>query len=177
MKLIKLDDASQYYQKVKNYLLQYEAANCLILAMSKSFSKSLSSGEMNAANQPYMVVVEHNQAMVATAIQTPPRNLILAKLSNSEAIELIAEDLATNLQSLPGLIASKAEAESFFNIWHNLTGQSPQLDVAMRIHQLRDSQIKNHAKIKWNYKKYRQTIYLVRVNVGFDFRLLSFLVL
>lgn len=42
---------------------------------------------------------------------------------------------------------------------------------------LREFQIKNHARIKRSHKKYRQTIYLVRVNVGFDFRLLSFLVL
>ena len=153
MKLIKLDDASQYYQKVKNYLLQYEAANCLILAMSKSFSKSLSSGEMNAANQPYMVVVEHNQAMVATAIQTPPRNLILAKLSNSEAIELIAQDLATNPQSLPGVIAPKAEAESFINTWHNFTGQSHQLDVAMRVHQLSQIQSITSARGKLRLAK------------------------
>jgi predicted GNAT family acetyltransferase len=141
MKLIKLDDASQYYQKVKNYLLQYQAANCLILGISKS----LSSSEMNAANQPYMVVVEHNQSIVATAIQTPPRNLILAKLSNSVAIELIAQDLTTNLQSLPGVIAPKAEAKIFINIWHDLTGQSYQLDVAMRIHQLSQMQSIAHA--------------------------------
>jgi predicted GNAT family acetyltransferase len=141
MKLTKFDDAAQYYQRVENYLLQHEAANCLILGMSKG----LVGGEANTANQPYMVVVEHNQSIVATAIQTPPRNLILAKPSNSEAIELIAQELASNPQSLPGVIAPKAEAKIFINIWHNLTTQSHQLDVAMRVHQLSQMQLIAHA--------------------------------
>jgi predicted GNAT family acetyltransferase len=132
MKLTKLGDANRYYQRVENYLLQNEAGNCLILGMSKG----LVGGETNTANQPYLVFVEQDRSIVATAIQTPPRNLILAKPSHSEAVELISQDLATNPQSLPGVIAPKAEAESFINTWHNLTGQSHQLDVAMRVHQL-----------------------------------------
>lgn len=136
MKLTKFDDAAQYYQRVENYLLQHEAANCLILGMSKG----LVGGEANSANQPYMVVVEQDRSIIATAIQTPPRNLILAKPSDSQAIKLIAEELATNPQSLPGVIASKAEAKTFVDTWHNLTGQLSKLNVAMRVHQLNQVQ-------------------------------------
>lgn len=141
MKLTKFYDAAQYYQRVENYLLQHEAANCLILGMSKG----LVGGEANSANQPYMVVVEQDRSIITTAIQTPPRNLILAKPSDSQAIKLIAQDLVTNPRSLPGVIASKAEAESFINIWHDLTAQSHQLDVAMRVHRLSQMQSIAHA--------------------------------
>jgi uncharacterized protein len=141
MKLTKFHDAAQYYQRVENYLLQHEAANCLILGMSKG----LVGGEANTANQTYMVVVEQDRSIVATAIQTPPRNLILAKPSNSQAIKLIAEDLTANSKLLPGVIASKAEAEIFINIWHDLTAQSHQLNVAMRVHQLNQMQSIAHA--------------------------------
>jgi uncharacterized protein len=141
MKLTKFYDAAQYYQRVENYLLQYEAANCLILGISKG----LVGGEANSANQPYMVVVEQDRSIITTAIQTPPRNLILAKPSNSQAIKLIAEDLTANSKLLPGVIAPKAEAKTFVDTWHNLTAQSHQLDVAMRVHQLNQMQLIAHA--------------------------------
>jgi predicted GNAT family acetyltransferase len=103
-------------------------------------SKGLVGGEANSANQPYMVVVEQDRSIIATAIQTPPRNLILAKPSNSQAIKLIAEDLTPNSKLLPGVIASKAEAKTFVDTWHNLTGQLSKLNVAMRVHQLNQVQ-------------------------------------
>jgi uncharacterized protein len=152
MKLTKFHDVVQYYQnyqKVENYFLGYETANCLILSMSKG----LVGGETNTVNQPYMVVVEQDRSIVATAIQTPPRNLILAKPSHSAAVELIAQDLATNPQSLPGVIAPKAEAESFINTWHNLTGQLHQLDVVMRVHRLSQIQSITSARGKLRLAK------------------------
>ena len=42
---------------------------------------------------------------------------------------------------------------------------------------LREFQIKNHARIKQSYKKYRQTIYPIQVNDKFDFPPFPFLVL
>jgi uncharacterized protein len=132
MKLTKFNDASLYYQNVEKYLLKHEAANCLILGIAKG----LSSGEINFANSPYLAVIENNQTIVATGIQTSPRKVILAKSGNIEAIRLIAEDLATNSPSLPGVIAPKAEAESFIKTWKTLTENSSKLEVAMRIHQL-----------------------------------------
>lgn len=134
MKLTRFDDASHYYhyQQVKKYLLEHEAANCLILGIARG----LSCGEINSVSKPYLSIVENNQTILATAIQTPPRNLILAKSGNTEAVELIAKDLASNFLSLPGVIAPKAEAENFVRTWKSLTGKSSKLELAMRIHQL-----------------------------------------
>ncbi len=108
-----------------------------LLTVSLGIAKGLSCGEINSTSNPYLSVVENSKTIVATAIQTSSnRKLILAKSGNIEAVELIAEDLATNSLSLPGVIAPKAEAESFVKTWKSLTGKSSKLEVAMRIHQL-----------------------------------------
>ena len=111
-------------------MLSSEAIHCLILGISKGLCRP-----QNDASQPYLTVVENNKSIVATAIQTPPRKLILSRAIATEAVELIARDLANNFH-LPGVIAPKIEAETFIDSWQHLTGQSCRLDVAMSVHQL-----------------------------------------
>ena len=142
MKLTRFDNPSHYYQKVESYLIQHEAVHCLLLGIAKALCRP----QKDDANLPYLAVVEEdNQNLVATAIRTPPRKLILSQSVTLEAVESIATDLADNSQSLPGAIASKVEAETFVNTWQRLTGQSYKLDVAMRVHQLETVQPLNSA--------------------------------
>lgn len=139
VKVTRFDDATQYYKKVESYLLQQEAIHCLILGTSKG----LCDPKRDFASQPYLTVVENNKSIVATAIQTSPRKLILSQAIAEEAV-LIAKDLAGDRQ-IPGVIAPKAEAEAFVNTWQSLTGQSYKLDVAMCVHQLETVQTINSA--------------------------------
>ena len=139
MKLIKFDDPVQYYQQVESYLLSSEAIHCLIFEISKGLCRP-----QNDASQPYLAVVENNKFIVATAIQTPPRKLILSK-AIAKAVEIIVRDLSNNFQSLPGIIAPKIEAEAFVDSWRCLTDRSYELDVAMSVHQLETVQPINSA--------------------------------
>ena len=138
IKVNRFDDATQYYQQVESYLLSSEAIHCLILGISK--------GLCHCQNDPsqYLIVVENNKSIVATAIQTPPRKLILSQAISLEAVEIIARDLANNFH-LPGVIAPKIEAKAFVDSWQRLTGQSCKLDVAMSVHQLETVQPINSA--------------------------------
>ena len=133
MKITRFKNASQYYQKVKSFLIQQEATHCLLLGIAKSLS---SSAEKSDRDLPYLAVVEDNQNILVTAIRTPPRKLILSRAIAPEAVEAIARDLATYSQLIPGVIAPKSEAQTFIDTWQDLTGQSCELDVAMRVHQL-----------------------------------------
>ena len=140
IKVNRFDDATQYYQQVESYLLSSEAIHCLILGISKG----LCDPKRDLASQPYLTVVENNKFIVATAIQTPPRKLILSRAISLEAVEIIARDLANNFH-LPGVIAPKIEAKAFVDSWQRLTGQSCKLDVAMSVHQLETVQPINSA--------------------------------
>lgn len=138
MEIIRFDDATQYYQRISGYLIQDEAVHCLLLGIARSLG---SAARENDIDLPCLAVVEDNRNILATAIRTPPRKLILSKISSDRVIELIARDFASESQSLPGVIAPKSEAETFVDIWQDLTGQSCELDFAMRVHQLNEVQL------------------------------------
>jgi len=132
MKLIKFDNVNLYYQRVESYLLQDEAVNCLLLASCLSLRNS------DRHQSSYLVSIEEDRAILATAIQIGDRQLLLSKSSNLDAVQLIAEDFAVNVESVPGIAAPQSEAEMFVTAWRNLTKQSIKLEVFMSIQQLKE---------------------------------------
>ena len=130
MRLIRFNNANQYYQTVENYLLQDEAINCLPLASGLSLCD-----KDDCHGSAYLALVEDEGAILATA-NIPPRKLFLSKSNNLKAVELIVKDLAVNYPSVSGIIAPQTEAETFVAAWQKLTGQSIELEVAMQIQQL-----------------------------------------
>lgn len=69
-------------------------------------------------------------------MRTPPNKLVLSKAKDLSAVTAIARDLYSIQASLPGVSGLVAEAERFVEIWQTLTGESYQMAIQMRIHQL-----------------------------------------
>ena len=137
MKTTRFINANKYYQRVKSYLLQDEANHCLLLGLSTTLVNSPSKDN----NLTYLVTVERHVEIAAAAMQTNlDRKLILSKSINTKAINLIAKDVVLLNKSLPGVIGEKDEAITFARTWQSLTGQSFELAVAMKIHQLKKVQ-------------------------------------
>lgn len=134
MKINRYINASEYYQRVESYLLQNETTHCLIIGLSRALCNFRSKYK----NFPYLVIVEHDKAILATAILTSPQQrLVLSKSTDLEAIKLIAGDIAAfKHKSLPGVIGLKSEALAFVLAWQSLTKQDFELAFAMKIHQL-----------------------------------------
>ena len=132
MQVTRFNNSTEYYQRVESYLLQNEATNCLLLGIAKSLC-SYQSGDRD---RPYLVTLENNQSILATAIQTPPRRLLLAKSTGIEAVKLIAKNITLENKSLPGVIGLKSEAEIFARTWQSIAGKAFKLAIAMKIHQL-----------------------------------------
>jgi uncharacterized protein len=131
MQIVKFNDAHKFYQQVENYLLNQEATHCLLIGLSKALSTSQSKN-----TRPYLAIVENKQEITAIAIQIPPRQLLISQSTDLEAVKLLAKDIASDNQSLPGVMASQPEAKTFVQTWQSLTGQSFKLKVAMQVHQL-----------------------------------------
>jgi uncharacterized protein len=136
MKIEHFEYTRHYYQTVKDYLLQQEAAHCLMLGLCSSES---------LLEQPYLAVATQDKHICSTAMRTPPQQLILSKSSSDEAIRAIALDIVSNNMSLPGLISLKSEAITFARLWQSLTGQSYRLNRAQRIYQLETVKAINYA--------------------------------
>jgi uncharacterized protein len=133
MHYIQFENIETYALTVRDYLLQEEAAHCLMLGLCS---------QRNFTEQPYLSVVAENHAIVAAAMKTPPQmktpphKLILSKSLSEQAIALIARNLAADDKSLSGIIAPQSEALTFAKLWQSLTGRSYRLGLAQRIYQL-----------------------------------------
>ncbi|MGL5939950.1 MAG: GNAT family N-acetyltransferase [Waterburya sp.] len=162
MQIIQFQDSQQFYQRVENYLLNQEATHCLLLFLSKALSTSQPEREKS----PYLAIVENQQEIAATAIQTPPRPLILSQSTDLEAVNLLARDLASHNQSLSGVMASKPEAITFARTWQSLTGQSFQLKVALQVHQLGKETVQPITKASGNLRLVTESDRNLLVNWG-----------
>ncbi|MDJ0674849.1 MAG: GNAT family N-acetyltransferase [Calothrix sp. MO_167.B42] len=132
MKLLKFAQPNQFYDFAKDYLLINEPHNCLPLAIAQTLVQH----PQRYNCQPYLTVVESAGKVVAIAMRTPPYKLVLSKIADIDALELIAEDLYSHQVELPGFSSLAQEASTFAQIWHKLTDQASQLVMQMRIHQL-----------------------------------------
>ena len=131
MQLHRFDSIDKFWDKTQTYLLQHEAENNVLLGVVHTL---LHNPERYPA-PPYLAMVEIDGEVVATAIRTPPRKLLLSKASDLESLNLVARNL--HQEPLSGVMGLVPEAETFLQAWQGLTRQSYRLLMEMRIHQLR----------------------------------------
>ncbi|MFQ4146592.1 GNAT family N-acetyltransferase [Chlorogloeopsis sp. ULAP02] len=132
MKLHHFEDASLFYNLVKEYLLNQEALHNLQLGIANTL---IHHPEVYKS-QPYLATVEAGGDIVAVAMRTPPHVLLLSQIKDGRAVEMIAQDLYLSSRSLPGVNAPTAEAQAFAEKWRSLSGQSYKLKMATRAFQL-----------------------------------------
>ena len=136
IKLQRFVDASQFYQQASYYLLRQEAMHYILLGISNTLIKNPE--KYNC--QPYLATVEVEEDIIAVAIRIPPRPLLLSQIKNLAAVELIAQDLHSQQESLLGVNAPSVESEAFAALWTSLTGQSFKLKMALRAWRLEQVQ-------------------------------------
>jgi len=132
MQVHRFTEANQFYQRVKGYLLNQEALHNLLLGLCNSLIENPKS----FAEAAYLATVEEEDKILAVAMRTPPRNLLLSQVEDIKAIRVLIQDVYSLFPSLPGVIGPTYEAENFALAWHSLTNQTYQLKLALRAFQL-----------------------------------------
>ncbi|BAY40551.1 hypothetical protein NIES2111_49370 [Nostoc sp. NIES-2111] len=132
MRIYKFTDATQFYQRVKDYLLKQEALHNLLLGMCNG----LIHNPEKFPETPYLVTVEKEDNIIGVVMRTPPQNLVLSQFQDITAIQVLTQDIYSLFPSLPGVIAPKYESENFALTWYSLTNQTYQLKVALRAFKL-----------------------------------------
>ncbi|MBW4672625.1 MAG: GNAT family N-acetyltransferase [Desmonostoc geniculatum HA4340-LM1] len=127
MKVYRFQSATEFYARVKDYLLNQEGLHNPQLGISHTLIENPERFE----EKPYLATVEINGDIVAVAMRTPPRPLLLSQIKDFQALELLAQDLSISYPSLPGVNAPTDEAQAFTLVWHSLTGQSYQFKLAL----------------------------------------------
>jgi uncharacterized protein len=132
MKLNRFENPTQFYERVKEYLLREEAHHYLLLRICDR----LIFHPQYYDDPPYLATVEVDGDIFAVAMRTPPHNLLLSRVQDLVALKLIAEDLYSQQEKLPGVNGLVVETETFARKWQILTGQSYKLRMQLCIHQL-----------------------------------------
>ncbi|NMG19965.1 GNAT family N-acetyltransferase [Brasilonema bromeliae] len=136
MKINRFEDASQFYDQVKDYLLNHEALHNVQLALCNNLIQNPERFD----EKPYLATVEVDGDVIAVAMKTPGRKLLLSKIEDFGSIEVIAQDIHLTQELLSGVNAPVTEAKAFVEAWHSLTGQSYHLKMALRAFQLEQVQ-------------------------------------
>ncbi len=132
MKLHRFEQVNPFYEKTQDYLLIHPAEHNLLLGIIQTLIEH----PQRYNSVPYLVAVESDKKIVAVAIRTPPYGLVLSRITDEKAINIIAQDLEQNKVELPAVSSPKKEAKAFVQIWYNLTHKSYNLEMQLRIHQL-----------------------------------------
>jgi len=131
MKLKHFEDINQYYEYVKPYLIQQEGYhNLLFGALSRLRNQA------EPLTHPYLVTVEEDENLVAVAIKTKPRKLILSKSLNLKAFNVIAQNLHAREEIISVVVGLVDEAQAFAQAWQAVTDQSYRQGMQLGIYQL-----------------------------------------
>jgi predicted GNAT family acetyltransferase len=136
MELTRYSDVTAFYQRAEPYLMEHEAEHCLMLGICGA----LLCNTQRLEGEPYLATVEHEGAVVAVALRTPPYNIVLSLPAPGHSVEqmaaLVAADARAVYGMLPGVFAPSAISRAFADAWQQLTGQSYSLTISERTYQL-----------------------------------------
>lgn len=132
MRLTRFVGVEEYYRRAEGLLLEYEAEHNLILGVCLGAM----GGPGHPEQLPYLALVENRGKVVATALMTPPSELLLSVSPSSAPISLIARDLYEGFPELPGVLAPVPSSRWFAEAWGTLTNRSWRRRVTDRIYRL-----------------------------------------
>ncbi len=131
MQVVRFSDIAHFTARAKAFLIQHEAEHNLTLGIMANLS-----AYPERFQNPYLAAVEDGPKVLATAVMTPPRNVVLSRCNATSAAELFATDLHNSGWSVPAVAGPPPNAEAFARWWQALTGQSYGISLAMRIYSL-----------------------------------------
>jgi len=132
LQVIRYTDASLFWAKAQAFLVQHEAAHCLIIGLTQTLIQRPS-----WHLESVLVTVEDaDGGIVAVALRTPPRSVILSLTQSAEAMALIADDLYALDPTMRGFMAAHEVGRLFGERWAALSGQAFHMDVPERIYQI-----------------------------------------
>lgn len=87
-----------------------------------------------------LVTVNDEQGLILAGLMTVPEKLILYGVEGweNEALEYLIEGLLARKVNVPGVVGPKELAEKFANLWVARTGATLELDMHMRVYELRE---------------------------------------
>ena len=126
--LERFDAVGAFLQRAGPFLEAREAEHNLILGICSALQRGA------YTEPPYLAAVVEDDRVVATAIRTPPWQLVISEMDDQRAIDLLVADLVH--EPLPGWLGPVDAAQAFAERWQAATGQHPLPGLSERIFRL-----------------------------------------
>jgi len=131
MELQQFNDAAEFYERTKQFLIAHEATHNLILGICAGLK-----GQPGGDQLPYLASITVGDAVVAAAVMTPPHNVVLSLTEEPDALPLFAADCRAAGLDLPGVLGPALVSRAFAELWCRPRGQPFRKSMALRIYQL-----------------------------------------
>ena len=119
MRIHRYTDPQLFLDHSQEWLVKDELKNSAMLAVARLLVTNLHPFE----RPYYMAVIESDDGIIGCAVRSPPDSLLLAEVPAS-AIALLAADVATVYEKLPGVTAMENVARAFAEHWQRRRGDS-----------------------------------------------------
>jgi uncharacterized protein len=130
MEVRRFDSVPRFLAVAGDYLAVREAEHNLVFGICSTLQvdPSMSSGP------PYLAAVLANGRVVAAALRTPPRQLVLSESDHPDAIAALIDDLVG--ETVPGVLGPARLAAEFAGAWERRLGRPARLLRGERIFRL-----------------------------------------
>jgi uncharacterized protein len=128
----RFDDPGTFLARVGAFLGRREAEHNLLFGILDS----LRADPTVSGGPPYLAAVRDGDAVVAAALQTPPRNLVLSEADDPAAIDAIVDDVHAAGRVVPGALGPLALSRRFAERWTAATGSPHRLQISERAFRL-----------------------------------------
>jgi len=129
MRVICHTTAEAFLSNAQAWLERAEAENNVVLGIALSFKLSTVQSKV----RPYFFTVDDDEKIIGAGLMTPPRRLLMTRMSEPAVIAL-ADYLLAERAPLPGVLGPTAEANLFVEHWTRQTGRSAHLKMRERLY-------------------------------------------
>jgi predicted GNAT family acetyltransferase len=126
------DEVADFLAAAGTFLESREAEHNLILGLCTNIARH---PDLFADRPPRFLTVTDDGTFVAASIRTPPFNQVLSEMADQHA-ELLADALADDGDTLPGVLGPTDAARRFVDRWRERTGLTAERVLAERIFRL-----------------------------------------
>src|SRR5262249_52859083 len=130
MRAFRHRSSAAFLARAEAWLMRTEVENNVMLGLAMALR------ERRGSPAPWLVTMESAGEVVACALRTPPRGLLLSRAA-PDALECLLDELASEAGSLPSAIGPEPTAGDFARLWSRAWGRPARARVRQRLYELR----------------------------------------
>jgi len=129
-----LQDPEEFAGRVGDFLLAHEAEHSLLFGILSNLSTGWAYGAASGGG-PVLALVESDAGIAAAGVCTPPRNLVISRASDLQAVGALAGGVSGLGLNLPGVSGPTAESRMFAAWWGRLHAEPFRRAMAFQVYQ------------------------------------------